>query len=141
MNDIKVIEGGLFEDHRGKITHVNDLDMSEIKRFYVIHHDNVDVVRAWHAHQFEKKWFYCLKGSFTVALVKVDNWENPSSDLKPDVFELSADQSRIVCVPEGYANGLKANEPDSIIIVYSNKILSEALNDSWRYDKDMWMNW
>ena len=115
--------------------------MSEIKRFYVIHHDNVDVVRAWHAHQFEKKWFYCLKGSFTVALVKVDNWENPSSDLKPNVFELSADQSRIVCVPEGYANGLKANEPDSIIIVYSNKILSEALHDSWRYDKDMWMNW
>ena len=141
MNDIKVIEGGLFEDHRGKIAHVNDLDMSEIKRFYVIHHDNVDVVRAWHAHQFEKNWFYCLKGSFTVALVKEDNWENPSSDLKPDVFELSADQSRIVCVPKGYANGLKANEPDSIIIVYSNKIISEALNDSWRYDKDMWMNW
>lgn len=141
MNDIKVIEGGIFIDNRGKITHVNDLDMTEVKRFYIIHHDNTEVVRAWHAHQHEKKWFYCLKGSFTTAFVKIDNWENPSSDLKPEIFKLSDKESKIICIPEGYANGIKANEPDSILMVFSNKILSEAVNDSWRYDKDMWMNW
>lgn len=141
MKDIKVIEGGIFTDHRGKITHVNDLDMTEVKRFYIIHHDNTSVVRAWHAHQYEKKWFYCLKGSFTTAFVKIDNWENPSSQLKPVIFKLSDKESKIICIPEGYANGIQANEPDSILMVFSNKILSEAVNDSWRYDKDMWMNW
>ena len=50
-------------------------------------------------------------------------------------------ESKIICIPEGYANGIQANEPDSILMVFSNKILSEAVNDSWRYDKAMWMNW
>lgn len=141
MNKIKVVKGGIFSDYRGKIAHVNDLDMSEVKRFYIIHHDNTETVRAWHAHQQEKKWFYCLKGSFITAFVKIDNWEKPSFDLNPEVFILSDKESQIVSIPEGYANGIKANEPDSILMVLSNKVLSEAINDSWRYDKDMWMNW
>jgi|GEM_PF-366261 len=33
MSDIKFIEGGIFTDYRGQISHVNDLDMQEIKRF------------------------------------------------------------------------------------------------------------
>ena len=36
MSDIKFIEGGIFTDYRGQISHVNDLDMQEIKRFYII---------------------------------------------------------------------------------------------------------
>ena len=139
MSEIKIIEGGIFTDSRGRISHVNDLDMSEVARFYAIH--DTSVVRAWHAHQKEKKWFYVLKGAFTGAFVKIDNWEQPSLDLKPEVFHLSAETSRVVCVPEGYANGFKAEEPDSILLVFSNKILSEAVNDSWRYDSHLWMNW
>lgn len=141
MSHIKIVEGGIFVDSRGKITHVNSLDMEDIKRFYVIHHDNTDVVRAWHAHQHERKWFYCIKGAFTLALVKVDNWDNPSEDLQPEVFHLTSEESRVVCVPEGYANGLKATTPDSIMLVYSNKVLDEAVKDSWRYDSHMWMEW
>lgn len=141
MSEIKIIEGGIFTDSRGWISHVNDLDMSEVARFYAIHHSNTSVVRAWHAHQKEKKWFYVLKGAFTGAFVKIDNWEQPSLDLKPEVFHLSAETIRVACVPEGYANGFKAEKPDSILLVFSNKILSEAVNDSWRYDSHLWMNW
>ena len=141
MSGIKVIEGGIFIDHRGKITHVNSLDMSEVKRFYVIHHDNAEAIRAWHAHQIEKKWFYCIKGSFTTAFVKIDNWENPSNNLKPEIYELSANQSKIISIPEGYANGIKANDPDSILLVLSNKTLDVAVHDSWRYNANMWMKW
>lgn len=141
MDKIKMIKGGVFIDSRGQISHVNDLDMSEIERFYMIHHSDISVVRAWHAHQFEKKWFYAVKGSFTTAFVKIDDWENPSLDLVPEIYQLTADDSRILYVPEGYANGIKANEPDAILLVYSNKKLSVALNDSWRYDKNMWMDW
>lgn len=141
MSEIKIIEGGIFTDYRGRISHVNDLDMSEVYRFYAIHHSDTSVVRAWHAHQKEKKWFYVLKGTFIGAFVKIDNWEQPSLDLKPEVFHLSAEKSRVVCVPEGYANGFKAEEPDSILLVFSNKILSEAVKDSWRYEPHLWMDW
>ena len=141
MNEIKAIEGGIFVDYRGEISHVNKLDMSEVERFYVIHQKDPSVIRAWHAHQHEKKWFYVIKGSFTTAFVKIDNWENPSQGLKPEVFHLSASDSKVLYIPEGYANGIKAEEPDSILMVFSNKILSEAVKDSWRYDSRMWMDW
>lgn len=141
MSGIQLIEGGVSTDFRGQISHVNNLDMSEIERFYMISHSDTSVIRAWHAHQFEKKWFYVVKGSFTMAFVKIDNWNDPSPDLKPESYQLSADKSCMLCIPEGYANGIKANEPDSILLVYSNKKLSDALDDSWRYDKMMWMDW
>ena len=141
MSDIKFIEGGIFTDYRGQISHVNDLDMQEIKRFYIIHQKDTSIIRAWHAHQHEKKWFYAVKGSFTTAFVKIDNWENPSPDLEPEIFQLTAAESKILLIPEGYANGIKANEPDSVLLVYSDKLLSDAVHDSWRYDKDMWMDW
>lgn len=141
MSEIRVIRGDISIDYRGQISHVNSLDMSEVERFYIIHQNDTSTIRAWHAHQHEKKWFYAVKGSFTTAFVKIDNWENPSHSLLPEVFHLSADNSQILCIPEGYANGIKAEEPDSILMVFSNKILSEAINDSWRYDKNWWMNW
>ncbi len=92
-------------------------------------------------HRFEKKWFYCIKGVFTLALVKIDNWEKPSADLIPEIFCLSDTESKIVCVPEGYANCIKANCSDSIMLAYSGKLLSEAIHDSCRYDKDLWVDW
>ena len=141
MSEIRVIQGDISVDYRGQISHVNSLEMSEVRRFYIIHQNDTSIIRAWHAHQHEKKWFYAVKGSFTTAFVKIDDWENPSHGLLPEVFHLSADNSRILCIPEGYANGIKAEEPDSILMVFSNKILSEAVNDSCRYDKNWWMNW
>lgn len=141
MSEIKLLDGGIFTDYRGQISHVNDLDMSEVVRFYVIHHSDTSVIRAWHAHQYEKKWFYVVRGSFTGAFVKIDDWEHPSPDLKPEVFHLSAQKSQVLCVSEGYANGFQAEEPDSILLVFSSKILSEAVHDSWRYDPHWWMTW
>lgn len=141
MSEIKVIEGEIFRDHRGVITSLNDFRFPGVERIYFIHHPDASVVRGWHGHKFEKKWFYCVKGAFTLAFVKPDDWENPSADLVPEVFRLDQDHSRIVCVPEGYANCLKATEPDSVLMVFSGKILDEALEDSWRYDSSMWMNW
>lgn len=141
MREIKLLDGGIFTDQRGQISYANDLDMSEVARFYVIHHSDTSVIRAWHAHQHEKKWFYVVRGSFMGAFVKIDDWEHPSLDLKPEVFHLSAQKSQVLCVPEGYANGFQAEEPDSILLVFSNKILSEAVHDSWRYDPHWWMVW
>ena len=141
MDEIKVVEGEIFTDHRGRISSLNDFRFDGVQRCYTIYHPDTSVIRGWHGHKYEKKWFYCLKGSFTLALVRIDNWEHPDQNLQPAIYHLSDKKSEIICVPEGYANCLKAREPDSLLLVYSGKILSEALLDSWRYDTGLWVDW
>ena len=141
MSKVQVIEGEIFTDYRGLISSLNDFDFEGVERFYFIHHPDADVVRGWHAHQFEKKWFYCVKGAFTIGLVKIDDWEHPSENLRAEVFHLSEARSEIVCVPEGYGNCIKAEEPGAVLLVFSGKRYEEALADSWRYDKDLWVDW
>jgi dTDP-4-dehydrorhamnose 3,5-epimerase len=141
MPEVKVIQGEIFTDHRGKICSLNDFRFGEVQRFYFIHHPDKAVVRGWHGHQREKKWFYCVQGSFTVALVKPDSWENPSKNLNAEIIQLTEGDSKIICVPEGYANCIKAGVDDAVLMVFSGKTLPEAYADSWRYDSSLWVDW
>lgn len=141
MSEIKVIQGEIFNDHRGQISSLNSFHFEGVRRCYIIHHPDESVVRGWHGHQFERKWFYCVKGEVTIALVKIDDWERPSTTLKAEIYHLTDKDSKLLCVPAGYANCLKAHIAGTIIQVLSDKTLDEAIDDSWRYDKDMWVDW
>lgn len=141
MEDVKVIQGEIFVDRRGRISSLNPFRFPGVERFYLIHHPDVAVIRGWHGHQQEKKWFYCVKGAFAIGLVKIDDWEHPSPGLTAAVLQLSETDSKIICVPEGYANCIKALEKDSILLVFSGKTLPEAHADSWRYDSSLWVDW
>lgn len=141
MADVKVIDGEIFRDQRGQISSLNAFRFPGIERFYFIHHPDTSVIRGWHGHQHEKKWFYCVKGAFTIGLVEIDDWETPSPDLKAQKYHLTEEESRIICVPEGYANCIKASISGSILLVFSGKTLPEAYSDSWRYDNKLWITW
>ena len=119
----------------------NDFDMEAVKRFYVIEHPDIEIVRAWQGHQKEQKWFYVISGSFKVELVKPDNWENPSPDLKPEEYILKAEDNRVLHIPGGRANGFKALEPGSKMMVFSSFTVDESAQDNYRYDKTLWYNW
>lgn len=138
MSDIRILEGGIFRDHRGELVHMNGFNLDGAHRYYIIKHDDTEVLRGWHGHRFEGKWFQCLRGSFRLAFVRPDNWENPSPDLIPEVFTLTAQRSELLCLPAGYANCIRALEPDSMLLVFSGKELPEALDDSWRWEPRMW---
>ena len=141
MADVKIIDGEIFRDQRGQISSLNAFRFPGVERFYFIHHPDTSVIRGWHGHQHEKKWFYCVKGAFTIGLIEIDNWESPSPDLKAQKYHLTEQESRIICVPEGYANCIKASVPGSILLVFSGKTLPEAYSDSWRYDSKLWITW
>ena len=141
MADVEIIDGEIFRDHRGQISSLNAFRFPGVERFYFIHHPDTSVIRGWHAHQYEKKWFYCVKGAFTIGLVEINDWKNPSPDLKAQKYHLTEQESRIICVPEGYANCIKASIPGSILLVFSGKTLPEAYADSYRYDKNYWFDW
>lgn len=136
-----IIKGGNFTDHRGSMRFVNDFRFENVKRFYFIKHPDTSVVRAWQGHQFEKKYFYPISGRFVVAWVKIDDFENPAMDLTADYHILSATNSEIISIPKGYANGLKALEPNSEILVLSDMDLEESVNEKIRYPADWWLNW
>lgn len=140
---VELVQGELFQDHRGKIASLNNFCFDGVKRSYFITHPDISVIRGWNGHKLERKWFCCLKGSFTLALIEIDNWEKPSPELKPEIFKLSDSVSQIICVPCGYASCIKADSPDSVLMVLSDKTMAEAaaLNDSYRYDADYFFKW
>ncbi|WP_298480593.1 WxcM-like domain-containing protein [uncultured Maribacter sp.] len=136
-----LISGGFFSDERGQISFVNNLNLSSVKRFYIITNTNTKIIRAWQGHKIEKRWFYCLKGKFDVRLIKINNFENPKNNLTVDKFVLSEQKSQILEIPNGYANGFKALEDNSQLLVFSDFELNANTNDDYRYDAGKWTNW
>lgn len=141
MEKPKIITGGNFTDSRGEMRFVNDFHFKDVKRFYFIKHLDISMVRAWQGHQFERKYFYPISGSFAIAWVKIDDFNNPSDDLSPEVHLLTANNSEILSVPKGYANGLKALEPNSELMIFSDMSLEESLNEKIRYPYTKWLDW
>lgn len=136
-----IIQGGSYEDERGRLIFVNDFDLSEVKRYYIIEHPYLSVVRAWQGHKREQKWFQVISGSFLVSVVKPDNWENPSEDIESETFELKATENKVLHIPGGFANGLKALETNSRMIVFSDFSVNESKSDNFRYDSQLWFDW
>lgn len=141
MADIKIIDGEIFHDHRGTIQSINALDMEGVERLYFIENLDTSVIRGWHGHQTERKWFYCVSGAFTMAFIEIDDWERPSRNLKPQICHISESKSRIIAVPPGYANCIRADMPNSKLLVLSGRRYPECLDDSWRYTPDYWFEW
>lgn len=134
----QIIDGGVFSDIRGKLFHVNEFDMTLVKRFYAVENDLSKPTRAWQAHQKESKWFYVVKGSFLIGIVQPDNWEYPSKDLFIEKIILNESESKVLYIPPGYANGLKALEENSKLIVFSNFTIQEATTDNIKFDIRTW---
>ncbi|WP_298789314.1 hypothetical protein [uncultured Allomuricauda sp.] len=138
MTDDYIIEGEVFEDERGKLRFVNRFDMSEIVRFYEIAPKNEQIIRAWQGHEFEKKWFYCLSGSFICNIINIDSFDNPSDELIPKRVELNSENPQILEVPNGFATGIKASSKDARLQVFSNFGLKESKEDDYRYPLEKW---
>ncbi len=131
-----LIQGNSFSDNRGKLLFFNSFDMKEIVRFYQIQPSDSEFIRGWQAHKEEKKWFHCSKGSFTINLVQVDNFENPNANLISETFVLKSNEPQILAIPKGYATAFKAVDNNSELIVYSNFTLEQSKNDDFRFSLD-----
>lgn len=137
----QVIDGGNFADERGHISFVNAFHFKNIKRFYCITHLETDLIRAWQGHKIETKYFYVVSGRFLISAVKIDHWENPSALLKGAPFILSSEKSQLLKIPGGYANGFKALDKNSKMIIYSDLTLEDSEKDNIRFFSETWQNW
>lgn len=136
-----LLDGEIYKDERGVISSLNSFNFKGVQRFYFIKHDDTSVIRGWHGHKIERKWFYCVQGTFEIALVEPDDWDNPSEDLEPQIFEVTAERSQILIVPGGYANCIRATKNNSTLMVLSGFRFEDCHKDSWRYDNTLWVDW
>jgi dTDP-4-dehydrorhamnose 3,5-epimerase-like enzyme len=136
-----IIPGTSYQDERGILTFFNSLDLSLVKRFYIVEHRDNSVVRAWQGHKREQKWFVVVSGSFKIVLVEPDNWDTPSQILPTSEFILNSAITNVLHIPGGLANGIKALESDSKMIIFSNFTVGESSTDTFRFNKELWYNW
>lgn len=137
MNNIpSLIKGGVYSDHRGGIRFVNDFDMNEVRRFYMIENASTDVVRAWRAHRIEQRWFYAVTGEFLIYLVKIDRWDSPNKDLPIIKFILSATNNEVLHIPIGYASWIQSTNKDSTLMIFGDYGIENAKVDDYQYPID-----
>jgi dTDP-4-dehydrorhamnose 3,5-epimerase-like enzyme len=134
----KIIRGNSHTDHRGTVRFVNDFSFEGIRRFYTISHPDTNTIRAWQGHQYETKYFFITKGSFLIHWIEIDNWQQPSRDLSINTLIISDKQTEILVIMPGHVTGFKALEPESTMILFSNKTLEESQNDDYRFPLEYW---
>ena len=127
-----LILGETFKDHRGTIQFNNYFDMDPIKRIYTIQNIDKSYIRAWQGHKIEQRWFLAVLGEFKIKLIKIDDWENPSKNLKKQIFNLSDKSYQILQIPNGYVSSIQSLKDSSKLLVMSNYSVNE-INDEYRY--------
>lgn len=130
----KIIQGGVAEDHRGSIRFVNDFNMSNIKRFYIIKNKTVDLIRGWRGHKIEQRWFYVIEGEFLVRIVKIDNWDSPDRNSLINTITLNAKEEKLLHIPAGYATAFQSNFDNSEMLVFADFGLDHASQDDYTFD-------
>lgn len=138
LEAVQLIEGGIHRDQRGALKFINSFDLNDIRRMYIIEPSDTNTIRAWQGHKLERKYFYASKGKFTIGLVQIIDWDNPNEETKPEFFELDAERPMILCIPGGYANGIKAQVSGSQLTVFSSSTLEEASKDEFKFSVDFW---
>jgi dTDP-4-dehydrorhamnose 3,5-epimerase-like enzyme len=131
----KIVAGGSHSDTRGTVRFNNSFDATCIKRIYLIENNETTFVRGWQGHRIEQRWFSVLQGSFKIELIVIDNWENPSRDLKSLSFIVNAETLDVLHVPQGYVSSIQALEEGAKLLVMADYLLG-AIQDEFRFEID-----
>ncbi|GAB0157493.1 WxcM-like domain-containing protein [Chryseobacterium sp. Alg-005] len=130
-----IIEGGKYSDERGSLFFNNSFNASEIKRMYCIENKDTEFIRGWTGHQTEQRWFSVLQGSFTIRLIKIENWKAPSIDSDILEFKINAEKLDILYVPNGYVSAIQSDTEEARLLVMADYYLGE-INDDHRFPID-----
>ena len=136
-----LIKGAMFVDDRGSISFINNFSLEGMRRFYIVENHSAGVVRAWHLHLEESKYVMVLSGSAILALVHVEDANNPPSDPEVLRYVLTSSDPAVLWIPPGYAHGAKTLTQDTKLIFFSDASLVESQKDDFRFDAFQWDPW
>jgi len=107
MDDVSINDIQFHEDDRAqRCLNVFPSVNGQVNISYV---NSTKHVVAWHKHDIQTDYWFCVKGSFKVGLAKDGNveWEY-----------LSDKTQKVLEIPPGVYHGYKAIEPNSILVYY-----------------------
>lgn len=130
-----LIKGSKYMDERGVVNFNNNFDASAVKRIYTIENTHIDFIRGWQGHAIEKRWFSCIKGNFIIAVIQIDDFEKPSENLLPTIYELNADGLDVLAIEAGCVTAIKASAEDSKLLIMADYALNE-IKDEYRFPLD-----
>ena len=128
----KLISGESFKDERGELNYNNSFNLYPIKRFYTIVNKDIYFKRGWQGHKIEQRWFTAVSGKFEIQISLIDNWSNPSVDLKKITFELVDDTLDVLQIPPGYISSIQSLTNNSKLLIMSDYELNE-IEDEYRF--------
>lgn len=134
-----IIKGNKHIDSRGIITYNNSFDASLVKRLYTIENESIHFIRGWQGHKIEQRWFTCIKGSFNICVVKVDNFNNPSQIVESNHYVLTDESMDYLHVEAGHVTAIKSIYPESKLLVLADYSIGE-IQDEYRYNLDYFKN-
>jgi hypothetical protein len=65
-------------------------------------------VRGWQGHKIEQRWFACMKGSFEISVIEVDDFTQPSKDLTIQKYLLTDEVLTYLHVPKGCITAIRS---------------------------------
>ena len=92
----KVISGGKIFDNRGSVQFNNTLILKILSDF-IVHNYAKNFVRAWTFK--EEKYIICIKGTFQISAVKLDNIKTPVKN-KIYNFYLNENDNKFLYIPK-----------------------------------------
>lgn len=142
LTDLQVVESSPHRDDRGVFTRVfcarelqsllGDRHIAQINHSKIA---NAGSVRGMHFQRpphAEMKMIRCLRGR--VWDVAVDLRSGSPTFLQWHAVELAADDAQMVVIPEGFAHGFQALEPDSELLYLHTDFYNPPSEGGLRYD-------
>jgi dTDP-4-dehydrorhamnose 3,5-epimerase-like enzyme len=126
----------IFSDDRGIFAPFLQEESVEkglrIKRVYHVYNPTKGIIRGFHLHRKEWKYFTIVQGSAKFIVI------NPDSPEEKFEFISSSRLQKIITIPPLYANGWISLEDNTILLAASTSTVKESLRDDTRFDPYMW---
>ena len=129
-----IIEGGLFNDHRGKLFSCNQFDMSRVKRMYSIENINSNYIRGWRGHKIETRWFFAIKGSIIINTILISDLETTHLSPVINTFKLNENNLNVLEVPPGFATSIKQYSNGDRICVFADYERGASNDEGLRWE-------
>ena len=123
----------VFSDDRGVFIPFLQTEKDlEISRVYYVYNYGIGIIRGFHFHQKEWKYFTIVQGAAKFIAINPDNPEEQYT------FISSSRKQNLIVIPPGFANGWISLEANTILLCGSTATLEASLNDDKRFDPYTW---
>lgn len=103
-----------------------------IKRIYYVYNFSKDIIRGFHYHQKEWKYFFAVSGAAKIIAL------NPKKPKEKFIFVSSSRKPLLVIIPPGFANGWVSLQDQTILVCGSTSSLEESIKDDKRFNPYKW---